>query len=177
MNGYIKNISKRPLYALKRHLMPDVAVSLDELYKVYGDKHGLEKGQPFADWLRQVKLPDEQKWEIHFEETEEMEATEEVEEMQKVTITAQLTEVVDGAERKEGLSNEEKAQSARPMIKNEWEVDDIVNLSVRQAREEIPKIRDKKTLSYALNVARQKPNKETVCNILEKRIDELRVLR
>ena len=168
MNGYIKNISSRPLYALKRHLMPGVKVPLDELYKVYGDKHGLEEGRPFADWLRQVKLKDEQKWEVHFEEMEEM---------QKVTITAQLTEVVDGAERREGLSNEEKAQSARPMIKNEWEIDDIVNLSVRQAREEIPKIRDKKTLTYALNVARQKPNKETVCKILEKRIDELRVLR
>ena len=168
MEGYVKNITKRPLYALKRHIMPGSTISLEALYKEYGDKHGIEKGQPFADWLRQVKLPDEQNWEIHLGQTEEM---------QKVTITAQLTQVVDGAEQKEGLSNEEKAQSARPIIKNEWEVDDIVNLTVRQAREEIPKIRDKKTLSYALNVARQKPNKETVCKILEKRIDELRVLR
>ena len=173
MNGYVKNITKRPIYALKRHIMPGVAIPMEKLYKEYGDKHGIEQGQPFADWLRQVKLPDEKTWEIHLGQTEEMP----VEEMQKVTITAQLTEVVDGAERTEGLSNEEKAQSARPMIKNEWDVDDIVNLSVRQAREEIPKIRDKKTLTYALNVARQKPNKETVCKILEKRIDELRVLR
>ena len=173
MNGYVKNITKRPIYALKRHIMPGVEIPLDKLYKEYGDKHGIEQGQPFTDWLRQVKLPDEKTWEIHLSHTEEMQT----EEMQKVTITAQLTEVVDGAERKEGLSNEEKAQSARPMIKNEWEIDDIVDLSVRQAREEIPKIRDKKTLTYALNVARQKPNKETVCKILEKRIDELRVLR
>lgn len=167
MEGYVKNLTKRPLYALKRHVMPGMTVPLAALYKEYGDKHGIEAGQPFVNWLRQVKLPDDKIWEIHLGHAEEL---------QKVTITAQLTEVVDGAEKKEGLSNEEKAQSARPIIKNEWEVDDIVNLTVRQAREEIPKIRDKKVLSYALNVARQKPNKETVCKILEKRIDELRVI-
>jgi hypothetical protein len=60
-------------------------------------------------------------------------------------------------------------------VKNEWEVEDIVALTVSKAREEIPKIRNKKLLSWALNVARQTPNKETVCRILEKRIDELKV--
>jgi len=167
MNGYVKNRTGRPLYALKRHILPGKEVPLAELYKEYGEKHGIERGQPFANWLRQVKLPNEQIWEIQYEDSPKEE--------NKVTVTAKITQVVDGDERKEGLSNEEKAKSARPQVKNEWEVGDIVALTVSKAREEIPKIRDKKLLSWALNVARQTPNKETVCRILEKRIDELKV--
>jgi hypothetical protein len=119
-----------------------------------------------------VKLPNKQVWEILYDDS--------LKEENKVTVTAQIMQVVDGdekesEEKKEGLSNEEKAKSARPHVKNEWEVEDIVALTVSKAREEIPKIRNKKLLSWALNVARQTPNKETVCRILEKRIDELKV--
>jgi len=167
MNGYVKNRTSRPLYALKRHILPGKEIPLAELYKEYGEKHGIERGQPFANWLRQVKLPNEQIWEIQYDDSPKEE--------NKVIVTAKITQVVDGDERKEGLSNEEKAKSARPQVKNEWEVEDIVALTVSKAREEIPKIRDKKLLSWALNVARQRPNKETVCRILEKRIDELKV--
>jgi len=167
MNGYVKNRTSRPLYALKRHILPGKEIPLAELYKEYGEKHGIERGQPFANWLRQVKLPNEQIWEIQYDDSPKEE--------NKVIVTAKITQVVDGDERKEGLSNEEKAKSARPQVKNEWEVEDIVALTVSKAREEIPKIRDKKLLSWALNVARQTPNKETVCRILEKRIDELKV--
>jgi hypothetical protein len=172
MNGYVKNKSSRPLYALKRHVLPGKEIPLAELYKEYGEKHNIERGQPFANWLRQVKLPNEQVWEIQY--------TDSPKEENKVTVTAQIIQITDGAEeeveeRKVGLSNEEKAKSARPQIKNEWEVDDVVGLTVARAREEIPKIRDKKLLSWALNVARQRPNKETICRILEKRIDELKV--
>ena len=170
MHGYIKNITKRPLYALKRHILPDKEVPLEQLYKEYGEKHGIEKGQPFVDWLRKVKLPNEQVWEIHYGAKPE----------NKVTVTAKITQVVDGDEKgkpkkEEGLTNEEKAKSARPLVKKEWEVEEIVALTVSKAREEIPKIKDRKILSYALNVARQRPNKETICRILEKRIDELKV--
>lgn len=167
MNGHIKNITGRPLYALKRHILPGKEVPLAELYKEYGEKHGIERGQPFVDWLRQVKLPNKQVWEIKFEDSPKEE--------NKVTVTAKITQVVDGDEKTEGLSNEEKAKSARPQVKKDWEVEDVVSLTVSKAREEIPKIRDKKLLSWALNVARQRPNKETVCRILEKRIDELKV--
>lgn len=167
MNGYVKNITSRPLYALKRHILPGKEVPLSELYKEYGEKHDIERGQPFADWLRQVKLPNDKVWEIRYDDAP-------IEE-NKVTVTAKITQVVDGDEKKEGLSNEEKARSARPIVKNEWEVEDIVALTVSKAREEIPKIRNKKLLSWALNVARQTPNKETICRILEKRIDELKV--
>lgn len=172
MNGHVKNITGRPLYALKRHILPGKEIPLSELYKEYGEKHGIERGQPFADWLRQVKLPNKQVWEILYEDS--------LKEENKVTVTAQIMQVVDGdeeqsEEKKEGLSNEEKVKSAIPRVKNEWEVEDIVALTVSKAREEIPKIRDKKLLSWALNVARQTPNKETVCRILEKRIDELKV--
>jgi hypothetical protein len=172
MNGHVKNRSGRPLYALKRHILPGKEVPLAELYKEYGEKHDIDRGQPFVDWLRQVKLPNEQIWEIQYMDSPMEE--------NKVTVTAQIMQVVDGdekesEEKKEGLSNEEKAKSARPHVKKEWEVEDVVSLTVSKAREEIPKIRDKKLLSWALNVARQRPNKETVCRILEKRIDELRV--
>lgn len=170
MKGYVRNLSVKPVYALKRHILPGKSVPLKTLYKEYGVKHGIEEGQAFVDWLRKIKLPNEEIWEIHFEDG--------VVEENKITVTAQITQVVDGAEKpkkKEGLSNEEKAKSARPLVKKEWEVEDLVALTVKNAREEIPKIKDRKVLSYALNVARQRPNKETICRILEKRIDELKI--
>ena len=173
MKGYVRNLSVKPVYALKRHIRPGKSVPLKTLYKEYGEKHGIEKGQPFVDWLRKIKLPNTDIWEIHYEKDVP-------EEENKITVTAKITQVVDGAEknekptRPEGLSNEEKAHSGGPFIKREWEVEELVALTVKQARQEIPKIKDRKVLSYALNVARQQPNKETICRILEKRIDEVK---
>ncbi|MCK4975840.1 MAG: hypothetical protein KAS36_02780, partial [Anaerolineales bacterium] len=69
MNGYVKNKSGRPLYALKRHILPGKEVPLAALYKEYGEKHDIERGKPFADWLRQVKLPNDQIWEIQYEDS------------------------------------------------------------------------------------------------------------
>jgi len=169
MKGYIKNITSRPLYALKRHILPSKTIDLNILYKEYGEKHGIEKGQPFIDWLRNVKLPNEQIWEIKYEEDQTSSPLE-----NKVTVVAKITQVEDGDD-VPGLSNIEKVESAKPFIKREWEIEEIVELTVKKAREEIPKIRNKKLLLHTLNVAKQRPNKETICRILEKRIDELKI--
>jgi hypothetical protein len=171
MKGYIKNITGRPLYALKRHILPGKNIDIATLYIEYGEKHGIEKGQPFVDWLRNVKLPSEQMWEIQYDGMDEPKLDEE----NKVTVVAQITQVEDGADTSVKLSNLEKVESGTPFIKKEWEIAEIVDLTVKKAREEIPKIRNKRLLSHALNVATQTPNKETICRILEKRIDELKI--
>jgi hypothetical protein len=172
MKGYVRNISVRPVYALKRHILPGKSVELNVLYKEYGEKHGIEEGQPFVDWLRKIKLPNEEIWDIQM--------VEDLEEENKVTVTAKITQIVDGADdqkeqKKEGLSNQDKVNSGGVQMKKEWEVEEVVDLTVKQAREEIPKIKDRKILSYALTVARQRPNKETICRILEKRLNEVKV--
>ena len=66
---------------------------------------------------------------------------------------------------------------AEPMaagqVTGELTYEDVAGYSVRKAREEVPKIKDVKLLKYALNVANQRPNKETLCRILRKRIEEM----
>jgi len=164
MKGYVKNISRFPRYALKRHFLAGTSVSLEELYAQYGEKHGLKAGEEFVQWLSDVKLPDTTVWEIVHEDAAEK--AEEKPEDNKVKITGKITETSD-----EKINIREPMKA--PQIKGEFTYEDVAGFSVRKAREEIPKIRDIKLLKYALNVANQRPNKETLCRILRKRIEEM----
>lgn len=164
MEGYVKNISRFPMYALKRHFLTGKRVSLAELYTQYGEKHGLKEGEEFVSWLRDVKLKDAAVWEINFEGFTKAEKSED----KKVTITGKIT----------ATSDEKIDLPKEPMravqIKQELTHEDIAGFSVRKAREEVPKINDLKLLKYALNVANQRPNKETLCRILRKKIEEMK---
>jgi hypothetical protein len=56
-------------------------------------------------------------------------------------------------------------------------VDDVVGLSVRQARELLPKVTDLNLLKYALQEANQLANKDSLCKVIRKRITDLQLCR
>ena len=62
MEGYVRNKSSVWRHAMKRSVGPGHKIALDELFEQYGGKHDLEEGQPFIEWLRQVKLRDNAVW-------------------------------------------------------------------------------------------------------------------
>jgi len=154
MKGSVINTSSMWLHAMKRAVAPGGKIPLDELYDQYGKKHDLPKGDPFIAWLKDVKLKDNKNWKIILGE-EKVEKTEE-----KVNVTAQ-TERID--------------------IKNinpkKMEVKEVTALSVRQARELLPSISDIKLLKYALQEAAPLSGKDTLCQLLRKRIRELETIR
>ena len=157
MKGYIKNKTAGWRHAMKRSIGPNQTVTLDELYEQYGEKHDLEEGLPFVEWLRSVKLPDRSMWEVVYGEGEE------------------------AAEQAEEPVEEEKTESdpgtVRPFVKKELTVEKVVNMTVRTARVELKKITDINLLKYAYEHARQLANKDTLCRALLKRIKELELTR
>jgi len=157
MNGYIKNKSPMWRHAMKRSVGPGHTVSLDEIYEQYGEKHSIEKGTPFVEWLKQVKLRDDSIWEIVYEEKKKKAIATNKLEADKVS-----KEVTDGL---------------LPFVKKDLEVDEIVNLSVRKAREELPKINDLDLLKYAYQQANQLANKDTLVRMLRKRVQELEIFK
>lgn len=151
MNGYIKNKSHLWRHAMKRQIGPGQTVSLDDLYKQYGEKHGLEEGEPFVAWLKGIKLTDRSTWQVVYEEegseTEPKKAEEEA-----------------------SKAEEEASKMVVPLVKKEVQVDEIANFSVREAREKLPKMTNLNLLKYAFKSANQLANKDTLCRMLRKRI-------
>lgn len=159
MEGYVRNISRTWRHALKRSIAPGQKVDLDVLYAEYGERHGIEEGKPFAEWLRKVKLKDAGTWEISYREP--LNIPEDVEG------SAESEEVID----KPAKSND----NVNPFVKKDQEAMDIVNMSVRIAKAELVKITDIKLLKNALNIARTQAGKDTLTIMLRKRIKELEV--
>jgi hypothetical protein len=122
-------------------------VPLDELYEYYGEKHDIDPGQPFVDWLRTVKLPDTQVWDV-------------------VLLSEQDPKV-----------EAEKPIGAAAFVKEELGPDDIAGWSVRKARDELKKIVDINLLKYAYETSRQLANKDTLTRMLRKRIQVLELTR
>ena len=161
MDGYIKNKTPMWSHAMKRNIGPGQEVSLDELYEQYGPKHDIEKGLPFVKWLRSIKLSDKNMWEIVYNE--------EKTKSQKVD----KTEDVKEKEADDSL----ETLAAVSFVKKGVEIDDVVNWSVRQARDELKKFTDLKMLKYSLGQANQLANKDTLCRMLRKKISELEMRR
>jgi hypothetical protein len=155
MNGYLINRGPMWLHAMKRAIGPGAKVPLTELYDQYGPKHELEKGQEFIEWLKNVKLRGNDNW--HVEADQDAEA----EEVQEET-PAEI---------------EERRIDITKVNPKEMEIAEVVNLSVRQAREIIPHVTDLKLLKYSMSEARPRPGKESLCRILRKRIRELETQR
>jgi len=161
MEGYVKNVSPLWRHAMKRSVGPGEKVSLDDLYEQYGIKHQIEEGDPFVEWLRQVKLRNTDVWEIRYGKTQVVESG------------------------KPMVVNEEKVAEVRggsklhqsPFVKSEAEIEEIANLSVRKAREQLPRITNQKLLKYALNEVSKLSHKDTLCRMLRKRIVELELSR
>ena len=150
MEGYVRNKTATWRHAMKRSIGPGHEVGLDDIYEQYGEKHGLEEGEPFVEWLRSVKLKDNNVWEIIYGEQS-------------------LEEEVE--------QDEKAADLTSPFIKKELTVEDIVTMSVRKAREDLNKITDIALIKYAYGEARQLANKDTLCRMLKKRIQVLEITR
>lgn len=163
MNGYVRNMSPVWAHVLKREVGPGKEIPLAELYDDYGKKHSLPEGDDFVAWLRSVKLKDRERWKIVFVPNEEKTIKED-------DISPDISlEVKEKAE----VNDVQKA----PLTEKNMEVSDIVELSVRKAREVIPKVRDLTMLRYALAEANQRANKDSLCKILRKRIQEIQISR
>lgn len=156
MDGYVKNKTSLWRHAMKREIGPGKTVVLDELYEQYGEKHGLKKGKPFVEWLKHVKLKDGNVWQIVYNKNND--------------------NIDEKTEKLEVKSNVAK-ELVVPDVKEDQNVDKIANLSVRAAREELPKMTDLKILKYAFKIANQLANKDTLCRMLKNRISELELTK
>ena len=162
MNGYIRNKFATWVHAMKRAIGPNARVSLDDLHKQYGEKHDLPAGPEFVAWLRDVKLRNKDQWEIVFVEGGEKlkEQPEEVE-IPKEEINTVVNKVAISA----GNEGSEKIDV------HNMTVQDVTNLTVRPAREIVPMIQDITLLKYALQEANQMAGKDSLCQIIRKRIN------
>lgn len=158
MNGYVMNTSTIWTHTMKRSIGPGQRVPLDELFEQYGAKHDLKEGQDFVQWLRSVKLKDARKWKIVFKDDDS-----------EALVTEDTSEVEKPVNRVQG--------GTTPLVAKKMAVSDIVELSVRQARELLPKVTDLNLLKYSLQEANQLAGKDSLCKIIRKRIKDLQIAR
>ena len=156
MEGYLKNKSVTWVHAFKQKVRPGGKIDFDYLYSIYGKKYSLKKGEEFLTWLKNVKLKDSSaKWEIV---------------LQNDTVPEELSResVV--------IKSEAEVVKDNPTNLKDYKVEDIVLLSVRKARDIIHQITDSKLLKYALQEAKNRPNKDSLVQILYKRVQEISVV-
>ena len=162
MKGYVINSTNTWMHAMKRSVGPGAKVPLSELFEQYGVKHNLSDGKEFIDWLRDTKLKGKDNWRIVVEDDTASTVTTEVAPEAKPAVTRNKKPVVD---------------NVAPMVKSKMEVKDLVEMSVRQARDILPKITDLNLLKYAFQEANQRAGKDSLCRIIRKRIKELQISR
>lgn len=167
MTGYVKNMTHLWAHVMKRSVGPGATIPLQELYEQYGARHGLSEGDEFVQWLKEVKLRDRDKWQIFTEDDKKYGEVSKVKES-KVKNEGQG----EAQTEKPGRS---RGDSPAPVVEKEMTVDDVVELSVRQAREIVPNIHDMKLLKYAESAANQRAGKDSLRRILMRRISELEV--
>jgi hypothetical protein len=165
MNGYVKNKSAVWRHAMKRTIGPGHKIPLDELFEQYGKKHDLQEGASFAEWLRNVKLRDSTVWEVVFNEDT------------KESVVKTPKGKKNKEEVEEVIDNIQAAQMVVPFVKSAKTPADLVNLTVRDARQELKKTTDLDLLKYAYNEARQLANKDSLCILMKRRIQELELTR
>jgi len=153
---------------MKRTVGPGQKIPLDEIYEQYGKRHNLKKGNEFIKWLEEVKLRDRNKWCIFTEDDKpyvEVSLGQESKEDKEVTV--QGSNVIK--------TDKSRGDNVAPVVSTDMSIDEVVGLSVRQAREIIPSIQDIQLLKYAENTARQRAGKDSLRRILLKRIQELSI--
>ena len=168
MNGYVKNMTHLWSHTMKRTVGPGQKIPLDEIYEQYGKRHNLKKGNEFIKWLEEVKLRDRNKWRIFTEDDKpiaEVSSGQKLKEQEQVTV--QGSNVVK--------TDKSRGENVAPVVPTEMSIDEVVGLSVRQAREVIPKIQDIQLLKYSEKTASQRTGKDSLRRILMKRIQELSI--
>lgn len=166
MEGFVRNSTPVWAHAMKRSIGPNQTIPLDEIYAQYGKKHGLAEGEEFIGWLRSVKLRDTERWQIVCEDTKV-----------KAGADEQKTDESESEVEVEPIVTTVRSKTVAPLVPTNMEVKDVVLLSVRKAREIVPKITDLKLLKYAMQEANQLANKDSLCRILRKRIREVEISR
>jgi len=161
---------------MKRSIGPSAKIPLTDLYEQYGKKYGIAEGQEFVGWLRSVKLRDAGKWRIILEEDLKSEIKKEVSTEVTDLVEDSKEEVTPASIVVKKAPEEIPEHIKEPTIK-EMNVKDVVGLSVRKAREVLPKIRDLNLLKYAMQEANQLSGKDSLCILLRKRIREIQIAR
>jgi len=158
MKGYVKNKTAGWRHAMKRSVGPGHKIPMDELFEQYGKKHGLEQGDQFVEWLSNVKLRDKSTWDIVCEDDPKPVESEE-------------------PDAKESIIDKHSSYTAVPFVKKDLQIEDIVNMTVRSARVELKKITDIRLLRRSYEYARKLAHKDTLCQHLRRRIQELELTR
>lgn len=161
MDGYVKNMTHLWAHTMKRAVGPGEQIPLSELYEQYGERHDLSEGEEFIQWLKEVKLRDTNKWQIFTKENKPISPDPEKK------AEAQGSTAVH--------ADKSRGENVAPFNPTDMQVDDVVGLSVRKAREVVPTIQDIQLLKYAEKIANQRTGKDSLRRILMKRIQELSV--
>lgn len=159
MKGYIKNISSLPKYLFKNHLLPGDALDLKEVFSLYLLEGRQKDLTSFKEWLTPF-VSDTNVWEVVFDD-----------ESSERKAAAQS----EGTTTKKREASEVFKDVVSSPRKKTYTVEDIVGFTVAEAKERLPKIRDRKLLRAAVSVASKRPKKETLCRLLYKRLDEIPV--
>jgi len=167
MNGYVKNLTSLWIHIMKRAVAPGAKISLQELYEQYGKKHDLPPNIEFVKWLEDIKLRDKNKWKIVFIDEPQEDSLVQNNESSVVVDEKVNTEV------KKDVQN--KSDIVTPLVIKNFEVSDIVGLTVRKARELLSHIFDIQLLKYSEKEASQLANKDSLCILIRKRIQELEI--
>jgi len=167
MKGYVKNMTNLWAHTMKRAVGPGQTIPLDDLYAQYGKRHDIKK-KDFIQWLKEVKLRDVNKWQI-FTEDDKPDAEVSV----NRSLEAEQKDEVQGST--VVRTDKSRGESVTPFVTKDMTVEDVVELSVRKAREVVPRIQDIQLLKYAENIANQRSGKDSLRRILMKRIEELSI--
>lgn len=159
MEGYVKNISAEWAYAMKRSIRPGGEIPLGELFEQYGKKYDMEPDDGFVGWLQTIKLKNSDRWKIVYDFKEENTT-------KNISVKEQVKEQA-----------KEPNSHTTPMVGKKMQVEDIVTLTVRKAREVLPKVNDLGLLKFSLSEARQLTGKDSLCRLLHKRVGELQIAR
>jgi hypothetical protein len=151
---------------MKRSVGPGQRIPLDELYEQYGKRHDIKKGKEFIGWLQKVKLRDSSRWQIFTKEDKPYEEASPVKESKEEKQVQGSTVV---------KTDKSRGENVAPVVPTDMAIDDVIGLSVRAAREVIPKIHDIQLLKYSEKVAGQRTGKDSLRRILMKRIQELSI--
>ena len=170
MNGYVKNVSAGWIHIFKQGLGPNCSIKLDALYTIYGVKNGLKEGEDFVQWLRDIKLKNRPDCKLVYDPSKTQ--GKKVVDSKESGVSEVQQEVGETAKASEKTSN----NNPPPVIKvkaKEDEVTAITGLTVHKAKAALARISNLQLLKTALQQARQMPNRDTLCRLLDKRILEL----
>lgn len=183
MEGYIKNTGNRYVYIFKQPVKPGERIELDSLYRRYGKKHGIEEGDAFVDWVKNVKLRDNTSFTVFYKGNMDKAKVEHTETVQK-SIDSENRPSVAETNEKSKINKKDRFNAAvkgntgtAPVVKTKMNVEDVVSMSVRTARVKLNDITDYKLLKYAYQEARNRTGKDTLCQLLRRRLKDMEMDR